>query len=181
MRFKLIIGLGNPEKKYHHTYHNVGRQAVEWLASKKDPTVAFQEKDMAYIAKIGNVLYAYPKTAMNNSGHAIKNTIQYFKITPEETLVVHDDADLLTGTYKTSFARNAGGHHGIESTMEQLGTNEFWRFRIGIRPPQEEGGEREPALAFVLSTIKEHDEKIFAKIFDQLAGFIESEIVKEIP
>lgn len=181
MRFKLIIGLGNPEKKYHHTYHNVGRQAVERLVSKKDPTATFQEKDMVCVAKIDNTLYAYPKTAMNNSGHAIKRCMDYFKIPPEETLVIHDDADLSIGTYKTSFARNAGGHHGIESTIEQMGTNEFWRFRIGIRPPQEEGSEREPALAFVLSPIKEQDEKILAEIFDQVAGFIESEIVKEIP
>ena len=112
---KLIIGLGNPDKQYEQTYHNVGFWAVDFFA--QNPQLSNLLKTDVY---------------MNQSGGFVKKTLKKYKIKPENLLIVHDDADIKIGKYKISFGCNSAGHKGVESIIKSLGTKNFWRLRIGI-------------------------------------------------
>lgn len=144
---KLIVGLGNPGEKYQNTRHNLGFQAIEHLLkdtqSAKKAVWVSSSKLKSYIAPIdinpsagsgpdGKVLLAKPQTYMNNSGMAVSLLINYYKIKPEDLWVVYDELDLPAGSMKIRFGGAAAGHHGVESIMEKIGTDKFWRFRLGI-------------------------------------------------
>jgi PTH1 family peptidyl-tRNA hydrolase len=149
--FKLIIGLGNPDEKYENTYHNVGRLFIDYL-----------EKN--------STLYPKPYTLktdvyMNESGAFVKKALKKAGAKPEEILIIHDDSDLQLGKYKFSFGHGAAGHHGIENIMTTLKTKNFWRLRIGIRPPKEK--IRQKAEKFVLKKISAVDKKILEDIFQK--------------
>lgn len=120
-KIKLIVGLGNPGKKYEYTRHNAGFLFIDALA-KQIPEAGLQ------IAK--------PQTFMNKSGQAVLSLIKRFKIKPENVLIVHDDIDILWGNFKFSFGRSSAGHKGVESVIKSLKTKNFWRLRMGIQPRQ---------------------------------------------
>jgi PTH1 family peptidyl-tRNA hydrolase len=187
MEFKLIAGLGNPGKEYANTYHNVGFLAIDYLLhhSEENETSAqlIQQKKFAYYA-LPNLLLVKPLTFMNKSGEAIKAALSQFHTTPEELLVIHDDADLPLGSYKIAKDRGAGGHHGIESIIEALGTNTFTRVRIGIRELKEE--KRIPAEDIVLENISRANQEVLTRLFQEifqevLGGDAINVIVKEKP
>lgn len=134
---KLIVGLGNPGEKYEHTRHNFGFWAVDQLL--KDTTSADKsvwsnsDKVKSEIAKLDDVaILAKPVTYMNNSGMAVSLLASYYKINPEDIWIVYDELDLPVGSMKIRFGGAAAGHHGVESILEKLGTDKFWRFRLGI-------------------------------------------------
>ena len=112
---------------------------------------------------------------MNESGRAISAAIKYFKIKPEEILIVHDDSDIEIGKYKISFGRGSAGHNGVESIIKSLKTKDFWRLRIGIRPnirinqSKISINQRLKASAFVLKKISKKDLKILEKVFEEAA------------
>jgi len=112
---KLIVGLGNPGKQYEKTRHNIGFIFAD-LLQKKYP-------DFKYLK---------PQDFMNNSGVSVSKEVNYFKIKPEEMLVIQDDLDIPTGEYRIQFDRGSAGHNGIKSIAEHLKTQAFWRLRIGI-------------------------------------------------
>jgi PTH1 family peptidyl-tRNA hydrolase len=135
----LIVGLGNPGEKYENTRHNlgflvidhllkaIGTSKVEWTNSNK------LKSDIALFSlKEEKVLLAKPQTFMNNSGIAVQLILQFYKIKPEELWIVYDELDLPLGSIKIRFGGAAAGHHGAESVMESIGTDKFWRFRLGI-------------------------------------------------
>ncbi len=166
----LIIGLGNPGADYADTYHNAGTLALDMLATSlsdgKTPHWETHKKLFAYI-KIHNWIFAKPLTFMNVSGAAVCEAARKFNIPPEHIIVLHDDSDLLLGTWKISRARGAAGHHGIESIVAALGTNDFTRIRIGIRPPRE--ARRRKAEDFVLKQITKRSATILNNIFSAIA------------
>lgn len=133
---KLIVGLGNPGEKYEHTRHNFGFWVVDQLL--KDTTSAAKtvwskdEKMKSEIAKLDGAILAKPTTFMNNSGMAVSLLASYYKIEPENVWIVYDELDLPVGSMKIRFGGAAAGHHGVESIMDKLGTDKFWRFRLGI-------------------------------------------------
>lgn len=129
---RLIIGLGNPGKEYQKTRHNIGFKALDKIA--KDFKI--QKKLSAEIAKKNNIIYAKPLTYMNESGLAIKRISQFYKIKFSDILIIHDDKDLPLGKIRIRRDGSAGGHNGIKSIIEQLGTNKFNRLRIGINNPE---------------------------------------------
>jgi PTH1 family peptidyl-tRNA hydrolase len=134
---KLIVGLGNPGEKYESTRHNFGFWAVEQLLKDKksaDNTIwTNSDKVKSEIAKLDDVaILAKPKTYMNNSGMAVSLLASYYKISPEDVWIVYDELDLPIGSMKIRFGGAAAGHHGVESIIEKLGTDKFWRFRLGI-------------------------------------------------
>lgn len=147
---KLIIGLGNPDKKYTDTYHNVGHLAVEHFSKILDSRFYFLVSDVY----------------MNESGRFVAQALKKHNIKPEALLIVHDDSDLKLGTYRFQFGRGAAGHHGVESVQAALKTKNFWRLRIGIRPPEEK--IREKAEKFVLKKISSADKKILEEVFKQI-------------
>jgi len=119
IKIKLIVGLGNPGEEYENTRHNVGFLFIDKL-SKQLKTADFKyEKSQAF---------------MNNSGDAVLALIKFYKIKPENILIVHDDIDILWSNFKFSFGRSSAGHKGVESIIKALKTKNFWRLRIGIQP-----------------------------------------------
>jgi len=118
-KIKLIIGLGNPDKQYENTYHNVGHLFIDQLENYTLNPIPYTLKSDVY---------------MNESGKFVSKMAKKSGIKPENLLIAHDDSDILLGNYKISFDRSSAGHKGIESIIKSLGTQKFWRLRIGIRP-----------------------------------------------
>jgi len=134
MAFSVIIGLGNPGRQYEDTRHNVGFMLLDRLAASAG--VAFQSapKFQCHLAKLpdGGTLLLKPQTFMNLSGRAIRQVLSFHKWLPENILVVYDDAALALGTLRFREKGSAGGHNGIKSILEHLGTDAFPRLKIGI-------------------------------------------------
>jgi peptidyl-tRNA hydrolase, PTH1 family len=147
---KLIVGLGNPGEKYERTRHNLGFMTIEQFlkdfssakATSWDNSTKFKS-DVAQIewqpkhGSLEKVILVKPKTYMNNSGLAVKIISDFYKISPDHLWIVHDDIDLPLGSLKIRFGGSAAGHHGVESVMEHLGTDRFWRFRMGVGEKKE--------------------------------------------
>jgi PTH1 family peptidyl-tRNA hydrolase len=133
---KLIVGLGNPGREYEHTRHNVGFQVAEELALRYRVTLKTHAKWKARagkIAEIGDgVLLAEPTTFMNLSGWAVREIAGFHKLAPSDVLVVVDDADLPLGRLRLRTSGSAGGHNGLKSVIQELGTIEFPRLRVGV-------------------------------------------------
>ncbi len=133
---KLIAGLGNPGREYEHTRHNVGFQVAEELARRYRVTLKNYAKWKARVAKIPDigdgVLLAEPTTFMNLSGWAVREIADFHKLAPSEVLVVVDDADLPLGRLRLRTGGSAGGHNGLKSVIQELGTVEFPRLRVGV-------------------------------------------------
>lgn len=155
---KFITGLGNPGDKYLNTRHNFGFKAVDRF-TESEQLVWKNWNDMAsvvfYERNSRKILLAKPQTFMNNSGFPIKALLQYYKIKPEEMLVVYDDFAIPAGEYRFRANGSAGGHNGISSIIEQTGTENFPRMKLGIGPL--------PKFAktpdFVLSNFNEDDKQ----------------------
>ncbi len=151
----LIVGLGNPGTRYTQTRHNAGFIMADMIAEHYAASFHNQQNCHAEIARIitplGNVLCAKPTTFMNDSGRAVAALLAYYKIPHTNLIVLHDESDLLIGTYRIQYARGAAGHNGVAHIITTLGTNEFWRIRIGIRPKQSIETPRLQAKNFVLT------------------------------
>ncbi|MDP3052704.1 MAG: aminoacyl-tRNA hydrolase [bacterium] len=174
IKYRLIIGLGNPGGRYALTYHNAGQLAINFLMKTAAETMTFakkgKQKNFEYFKFINgdNLIFVKPLTFMNESGGAVAACLKYFRIKPEETLIIHDDSDIELGESKLSFSRGAGGHHGIESIINNLKTKNFWRLRIGIRKKEKEGNKRKGAGEMVLKKITAADNLILEKIIKEL-------------
>lgn len=142
---KLIVGLGNPGEKYEHTRHNFGFMVVEQVLkdffSVEQTAWSKNEKLKSDIAvfdwkpkegKSEKVILAKPQTYMNDSGLAVSLLASFYKVKAEDIWVVYDELDLPVGSMKIRKGGAAAGHHGVESIMEHLKTDDFWRFRMGI-------------------------------------------------
>ncbi len=135
---KILIGLGNPGEKYQETRHNIGFMTVDTLLKQFEPLKkTFWERDEKIDTKIlkiegEEILLAKPKTFMNNSGFAVKTLLSKNKTNPEDLVLIYDDVDLPLGKIRIRFGGAAGGHHGVESVIEQLGSDKFLRVRLGI-------------------------------------------------
>lgn len=126
-----VIGLGNPGKAYEHTRHNAGFLAVDAFAKEQGyPAFKSSAKHQALLSEGTEVILAKPQTFMNKSGVSAKSLLKQ----DGELVVIHDDIDIPLGTVKVSKGRGSAGHKGVESVMEQLGSKDFTRIRIGIQP-----------------------------------------------
>ena len=136
---KLIIGLGNPGKLYEHTRHNIGFDVIDALANRWGAPLN-QTKFNGMYATVhrpeGKVMLLKPLTYMNLSGECVRPMMDYFDVDIEDIIVIYDDLDLETGKLRLRAKGSAGGHNGIKSLIQHLGTQEFNRIRIGVsRPP----------------------------------------------
>ena len=170
---KLIVGLGNPGVKYERTRHNVGFMVVEQFLKDFEPvgktvwnnngkfksdTVEFEWQPKHGAGE--KVILAKPKTYMNNSGMAVKLLGDYFKVTPADTWIIHDDVDLPLGSMKIRLGGASAGHRGVESILQTLSTDSFWRFRMGIGQPIEGHYQRNDTKGiddYVLGTFTGHE------------------------
>ena len=139
----LIVGLGNPEKKYTNTRHNIGFMTTDFLAKEFNwPKFKLQNKFKAEISlgKVNNqqIILAKPQTYMNNSGQAVQLLKNYFKIQLENLIIIHDEIDLPLGKIKIKKEGSSAGHNGVKSIMEYVASDKFWRIRVGISNNQRE-------------------------------------------
>lgn len=145
---KLIVGLGNPEEQYRGTRHNLGFALLdEYLRRHHDITQinniwSSEKKFKSQIAKLADLIFAKPQTFMNKSGLAVALLAQYYKVDPEDIIIIHDEMDLPLGHLKIRQGGAAAGHHGVESIIESLGTDKFIRMRLGIGTIKALTGER---------------------------------------
>ena len=166
----MIVGLGNPGVRYEQTRHNVGcwcvdRLAEEWRADRERRRfrALVQEASMgAY-----RLVLVKPQTYMNDSGDAVGPAARWFKVPPNRLLVIHDDLDLPVGRVRFRQGGSSGGHRGVASIMEHLGSDGFLRLRIGIgRPPSDE------AVDYVLSRFSREEQAVVDRILGAASAMV---------
>lgn len=151
----IIVGLGNPGSQYKNTRHNVGYQVISFL-KKRLPVQETHRRKYFKAWKVGgteDVFLVQPRTFMNESGVAVKNALQFFQGESRNLLVIHDDTAIPLGEIKITVNKGPGGHKGVLSLINELGTKDFFRVRLGI------GKERIPVslLDYVLSEFSEEE------------------------
>ena len=143
---RLVVGLGNPGTKYEGTRHNIGFMALEQMASREGFSFRQQSKLHGLAAEHGigesRLRLLMPHTYMNDSGRSIRAALDWFGFTPEQLLVLVDDMDIPLGRLRLRAQGSAGGHNGLRSTIQHLGTQAFPRLRIGIGAPADNPAER---------------------------------------
>lgn len=155
---KIIVGLGNPGKQYEATRHNIGFHVIDELSKRLDiPLTQSKFNGMYGIGHVGTekVMLLKPLTYMNLSGECIVPIMDYYEVNDDEIVVIYDDLDLQVGKLRLRQKGSAGGHNGIKSIIQHLGSQEFNRIRIGVDRPK--NGMKVPD--YVLSNFSE-DEKI---------------------
>lgn len=162
----LIVGLGNPGKEYAQNRHNIGFMVLNQLANQNNQTFSRLEHQ-AFVLKIkvadANLILAKPQTYMNLSGQSVAPLLRYYKIPLTHLLVVYDDIDLPFGTIRLRPNGSSGGHKGIQSIIERLGTQEFPRLRIGIGRPT----GRKEAANYVLEDFSPNEKEQLPFIIDR--------------
>jgi len=161
----VIVGLGNPGDKYEYTYHNLGMLFVKKFENNENVSPKIHTSKIFTYAKIASKTFITPLTFMNESGSAVQIALHYFKENPCHLLVIHDDSDIALGDYKIDFGKGAAGHKGVASVIHALGTKDFFRLRIGIRPPSSQEERRKKASEFVLKKIKKGELEILSHTF----------------
>ncbi len=174
----MIVGLGNPGLKYESTRHNVGFLAIDSLVSRFGWSIS-QNKwkgDFCRDRLSGvSLILLKPQTYMNRSGECVRRFQDFYKISTENILVIHDDLDLYPGRIKVVSRGGAGGHNGIRSTIQHLGTQEFARVKIGIgRPCETNGGSSLPVEKFVLAGFSKEEKVCIKERMEIVVEAIES-------
>lgn len=169
----LIVGLGNPGREYAANRHNVGFHAVDHLAARHNvPFSRVQHGAMTASGRIAgqSVILAKPQQYMNRSGTAVGALVRFYKLPPENLLVIFDDLDLPTGTVRLRPSGGSGGQNGMKHIIERLGTQDFPRVRIGIgRPPG-----RMDAAAYVLQNFGPGEQPLIDEALDRAADAVET-------
>lgn len=177
---KLIVGLGNPGRQYEKTRHNAGFLFLDRLVSESNSSWTNNSGFNGLIAEIGiagnKVLLLKPSTFMNRSGQAVGKVARYYKLVPDEILVVHDELDFEPGIIKLKKDGGHAGHNGLRDVIANLGAKEFYRLRIGIgRPPSGKG-----VADFVLSDPSKKDCEQMLSACDFAASYIEQMVVGDM-
>ena len=168
---RLIVGLGNPGREYEATRHNAGFWWVDAVAAGKSAALRPEKKFHGLAARVAvgshELWLLEPDTFMNASGRAVSALANFYKIAPDEMLVVHDELDLPPGTLRLKKGGGHGGHNGLKDIVAHLGTPEFWRLRLGIGHP----GNRDAVVNFVLNAPQRAEQELIENaIHDGLAA-----------
>jgi len=173
---RLVVGLGNPGREYAGHRHNVGFMVVDRLAG----AVGIPLGQTKFQGRFGQgdvgrtrVLLLEPETFMNLSGEAVSAAVRFFKVAPEDLLVVHDELDLSFGRLQLKKGGGTGGHNGLESIVEQLGTSEFARVRIGIGKPQGPNA-KERVVGHVLHDFSAEEKELLPPLLDRAVDMARS-------
>jgi PTH1 family peptidyl-tRNA hydrolase len=172
----LIVGLGNPEKDYSNTRHNMGFNTINKLANQYKIEVTKSKFKGLYgsgIIEGEKVILLKPQTFMNSSGESIKEIIQFYKIEMEQLIIIYDDIDIEPGIIKLRKAGGPGTHNGMKSVVDELNTQNFKRVRVGIGMPNEKAN----LIEYVIGAIPDEDKEKLDKGTD-LAKDAVIEIIK---
>lgn len=171
MTTKLIVGLGNPGNEYENTRHNAGWWLLDQLARQYNVSLSPESKfhGLAARARVNgdDVWLLQPMQYMNRSGAAIAALANFYKILPEHIIVLHDELDIPVGTAKMKIGGSTGGHNGLKDTQAKLGTDKFWRLRIGIDHPRNSSTPLQPVVDYVLKPPKQAERAEIDKAIDK--------------
>jgi PTH1 family peptidyl-tRNA hydrolase len=175
----MIVGLGNPGNRYQFTRHNIGFMVLENLAGQQE--VVLKQKSFNAIWGKGkitgkNVILALPQTYMNLSGTSVRNLLAYFKADINDLIVVHDDLDLPFGTIRFKTGGGNAGHKGLASIVDNLGSADFMRVRLGIGKPQ----DKSRVEGYVLEPFNKEEQSVLPDIITMAANAIPEIIVSGI-
>ena len=170
---KLIVGLGNPGKEYEHTRHNVGFGLIDYICKKNNIDIEKKQFNAEYaVTRVDGerVILIKPLSYMNLSGDVVKKFVDYFKLNPEDVLVIQDDLDMPIGRVKIVTNSSSGGHNGIKDIEKHLKSKNYVRLKIGI------GKDRNiDSRDYVLSKFNQQDidnlNEIYGKLFDIYKDF----------
>ncbi|MCX2456434.1 aminoacyl-tRNA hydrolase [Lacticaseibacillus nasuensis] len=179
---KMIVGLGNPGSKYEQTKHNIGFMTVAALAKQLDVTLSKHEFNaITGTAHVGGekVLLVQPQTFMNDSGRAVGELKAFYQFHDDEIMIIQDDMDMAMGRVRLRQRGSAGGHNGIKSIINVLGTQDFYRLKIGIQHPQ-----KQRVVDWVLTPFNEADAALINAGIDRacaaLTDWINGETVAQL-
>lgn len=183
---KLLVGLGNPEDKYAKTRHNLGSEVLDELVKKLNLVDwSLESKFKSEVIKTPELILVKPQTYMNNSGQAVKSLISYYKIEPEDVVIIHDELDLPLGKIKVRIGGAAAGHHGVESIINTLGTDQFIRIRLGIGNLKTQSSEHKHAHIdtnkFVLEPFLHSEKSQVKHMLKQALKALEILLTKGLP
>jgi len=176
---KIVIGLGNPGKKYEITRHNVGFMFLDQLVQEKALAWETSKKFQAEICKDGDTIYVKPQTFMNESGRSVQAIMSFYNLLPKKLgllkikdsdlnnylTVIHDDLDIEFGKYKVATNSRSAGHNGVQSIINHLKTQNFKRIRIGIKGNKP---EQMPVANYVLQRFSDEELKNIKAIFPEI-------------
>ncbi|MBI2025785.1 MAG: aminoacyl-tRNA hydrolase [Candidatus Levybacteria bacterium] len=194
---KLIVGLGNPGNKYELTRHNVGFMVLDhflkdmepvsssnWNQDKKLKSQIFVFDYQPKQRERQKVILAKPLTYMNNSGMAVLLIAKFYKIKPQDIWIVHDELDLPLGFMKIRFGGGTAGHHGVNSILESISTDKFWRFRLGIGYSKNKDSiarhKFKNTKDFVLDRFTTHETRSLKHLLKRAVGALTVAIEKDI-
>ncbi|MCL2591646.1 MAG: aminoacyl-tRNA hydrolase [Betaproteobacteria bacterium] len=165
---RLIVGLGNPGAEYAKTRHNAGFWFCESLAYDLGVRFSFESRFHGFVAQVreGSRLPLWllmPQTFMNRSGQAVVALARFYRIFPDEILVIHDDLDLPPGQMRLKLGGGSGGHNGLKDTTAHLGIPDYWRLRIGIGHP----GDRNEVVNYVLKPPRQEERDSILETIDR--------------
>ena len=164
---RLIAFLGNPGKEYERTRHNAGWLVADELSFASE--LVWKEKFKGIVASRGGLILLRPRAFMNRSGESVGPCASFYRVAPEELLVVHDDIELSFGRFELRKGGGLGGHNGLKDIVRVLGTREFERLRIGISRPQHGAPARH-----VLSRFSPDEEAMLSELLTKAARLLES-------
>jgi PTH1 family peptidyl-tRNA hydrolase len=162
---KLVVGLGNPGSEYAETRHNAGFWFCERLARELGTSFSKEASfhGLAANARNDGVWLLMPQTFMNRSGQSVAALARFYRIEPAEILVVHDELDIPPGQLRLKFGGGLGGHNGLKDITAHLGTQDFWRLRVGIGHP----GDRNEVVNFVLKPPRREESELIDESLDR--------------
>ena len=167
---KLFFGLGNPGKQYQNTRHNLGQMIINnYVRAQRAAPLRLKSKLNSFITEIDKNIFAISTGFMNESGIALQKVAAFYKIYPENIYLIHDDLDLPVGEWRLQFDRGPAGHNGVKSVIENLGTQAFWRLRIGIDKPQFDTPEE-----YVLKPFSKEEKMLISETLDKILTEIEN-------
>ncbi len=162
---RLIVGLGNPGADYAETRHNAGFWFCERLARELGVSLSRESRfhGLAGQSRADQLWLLLPQTFMNRSGQAVRALTQFYRIQPAEMLVVHDELDVLPGQLRLKFGGGLGGHNGLKDITAHLGTQDYWRLRVGIGHP----GDRNEVVNYVLKPPRKEEQNQIDEALDK--------------
>ena len=160
---RLIVGLGNPGAGYEDNRHNLGFWFIDALARDLNVTLSPQGKFHGHVGRCGELWLLKPTTFMNRSGQSVVALARFYRILPDEILVVHDELDLQPGSIRLKQGGGNGGHNGLKDIQAHLTVPDFWRLRIGIGHP----GDRNEVVNYVLKAPRKEEQELIDKALDR--------------
>ena len=176
IKLYLIVGLGNPENEYANTRHNMGFDTINEIAKRNNITITKSKFKGLYETAIiqgKKVILLKPQTYMNLSGESIKEICEFYNIEPKDIIVIYDDIDIGKGKIKLRKKGGPGSHNGMKSVVQELGTTEFPRVRVGIGQPE----FKNDMINYVIGKVPEEEQKVLAEGVKKASEAVE-EIIK---